>query len=170
MEGFVLIGRIIAIDQKKTVASTTEPGKTFERRQVYLDCGRYDSITGKPTGRENKPLLEFGGKGLEQLDTLIKGGLIKGDLVAIKFDVQGTPYKSKDGKMKNYTGIRPYAIERYIPKFQQAQQQVQQAQPAPTPAAAPIPAAAPQPTQQTAAPAQPATEPFPQGSDDGLPF
>ena len=168
MAEYVLIGRIIAIDQKKTVASTTEAGKTFERRQVYLDCSRYDSITGEPTGRENKPLLEFESKGLEQLDNLIKGGLTKGDLVAIKFDVQGTPYKSKDGKMKNYTGIRPYAIERYVPKFQQAQQQaqqqVQQAQPVQTPAAAP------QPAQQTATPAQPATEPFPQGSDDGLPF
>lgn len=118
MSEFVLIGRIIAVDQQQSVASKSDPTKTFPRRQVYMDCSRYDSITGEQLS-ENKPLLEFGGKGLDMLNALCQQGLKQGDLVAVKFVVQGNSYKDKDGKTKNFTGIRPYAIERYIPKTQQ---------------------------------------------------
>lgn len=120
---FVLIGRIIAVDQQQTVASKSDASKTFQRRQVYLDCSRYDSITGEQLS-ENRPLLEFGGKGLDQLNELVKQGLKKGDLVSIEFAVQGTTYKDKaTGNTKNFTGIRPYSIERYVPKSQQRQQE-----------------------------------------------
>lgn len=148
---FVLIGKIIAVDQQQTIASKTDASKTFQRRQVYLDCSRYDSITGEQL-QENRPLLEFGGKGLEQLNELCKQGLKKGDLVAIEFAVQGNSYKDAQGNTKNFTGIRPYSIERYIPKSQQnaaTAQAAQVAQPAPQPAAQPAPAPA---------------------GDDGLPF
>ena len=129
--GFQLIGKIIAINQIETVASKSDSTKTFQRRQVYLDCSRYDSITGEQL-QENKPLLEFGGKGLEQLNELANQGLKKGDLVSVEFAVQGTSYKDAQGNTKNYTGIRPYAIERYKPKSQQnGQQQSAQGQPAP---------------------------------------
>ena len=132
---FVLIGRIIAVDQQQTIASKTDASKTFQRRQVYLDCSRYDSITGEQL-QENKPLLEFGGKGLEQLNELCKQGLKKGDLVSIEFAVQGNSYKDAHGNTKNFTGIRPYSIERYIPKSQQnAVAQAASAVPAPQPAA-----------------------------------
>lgn len=168
MAEYVLIGRVIAIDQRVTMASKVDATKTFERRKLYMDCSRYDSITGEQL-EENKPLLEFGGKGLEQLETLIKGGLKKGDLISVKFAVQGYSYKDKDGNTKNFTGIRPYAIERYIPRSQQPQQgqqqqtQTQQAQ---------QPAQHPAPAPQTAAPADnPAHDaPFPQGQADDLPF
>lgn len=151
---FVLIGKIIAVDQQQTIASKTDASKTFQRRQVYLDCSRYDSITGEQLS-ENKPLLEFGGKGLEQLNELCKQGLKKGDLVAIEFAVQGNTYKDAQGNTKNFTGIRPYAIERYIPKSQQ------NAAPAQATSAAPAPQQAP--VQQP-----PVTTPT--GTDDGLPF
>ena len=140
--GFILIGRIIAVNQPETVASKSDASKTFTRRQVYLDCSRYDSITGEQL-QENKPLLEFGGKGLEQLNAMCQQGLKKGDLVQIEFAVQGNSYKDKDGKTKNYTGIRPYAIEPYMPKRQvqqpapqqqPVQQPVQNNQPFPPPA------------------------------------
>ena len=45
--GFQLVGKIIAINQIETVASKSDSTKTFQRRQVYLDCSRYDSITGE---------------------------------------------------------------------------------------------------------------------------
>ena len=125
--GFILIGRIIAINQVETVASKSDSTKTFQRRQVYLDCSRYDSITGEQL-QENKLLLEFGGKGLEQLNELANQGLKKGDLVSVEFAVQGTSYKDAQGNTKNYTGIRPYAIERYKPKSQQNGQQSAQGQ------------------------------------------
>ena len=147
---FVLIGRIIAVDQQQTIASKTDASKTFQRRQVYLDCSRYDSITGE-LSQENNPLLEFGGKGLDQLNELCKQGLKKGDLVSIEFAVQGNTYKDAQGNTKNFTGIRPYSIERYIPKSQQNATPAQAAQAAPAP--------------------QPATQPAPApAGDDGLPF
>lgn len=122
--GFQLIGKIIAINQIETVASKSDSTKTFQRRQVYLDCSRYDSITGEQL-QENKPLLEFGGKGLEQLNELVNQGLKKGDLVSVEFAVQGTSYKDAQGNIKNYTGIRPYGIERYKPRQQNGQQSAQ---------------------------------------------
>lgn len=153
---FVLIGRIIAVDQQQTVASKNDASKTFQRRQVYLDCSRYDSITGEQLS-ENRPLLEFGGKGLEQLNELVSQGLKKGDLVSIEFAVQGNTYKDAHGNTKNFTGIRPYSIERYVPKNQQRQQE--QAIPQ---------AAAPAPQPQAAAPASPIVTS--QDGTDGLPF
>ena len=151
---FVLIGKIIAVDQQQTVASKSDASKTFQRRQVYLDCSRYDSITGEQLS-ENRPLLEFGGKGLDQLNELVKQGLKKGDLVSIEFAVQGNTYKDAQRNTKNFTGIRPYAIERYVPRSQQQQTQ----QPAPATAPAPQPQAQ---TQQAAA--------FQEGNEKDLPF
>ena len=151
---FVLIGRIIAVDQQQTVASKSDASKTFQRRQVYLDCSRYDSITGEQLS-ENRPLLEFGGKGLDQLNELVKQGLKKGDLVSIEFAVQGNTYKDAQGNTKNFTGIRPYSIERYVSRSQQQQTQ----QPAPATAPAPQPQAQ---TQQAAA--------FQEGNEKDLPF
>lgn len=149
--GFLLIGKIVAVNQQETVASKSDASKTFQRRQVYLDCSRYDSITGERL-QDNFPLLEFGGKGLEQLNALCQQGLKKGDLVQIEFAVQGNTYKDAQGQTKNFTGIRPYAIERYVPKSQQ--------QPAPQQP----------PVQQSA----PNNQPFPpaQQAGDGndLPF
>ena len=123
---FVLVGKVIAINREETVASKNDATKSFNRRQLYLDCSRYDSITGEKL-QENYPLLEFGGKGLEQLNALCQHGLKKGDLVSIEFAVQGNSYKDAQGNTKNFTGIRPYSIALYIPKSQQVQQpQVQQ--------------------------------------------
>ena len=156
---FVLIGRIIAVDQQQSVASKSDPTKTFPRRQVYMDCSRYDSITGEQLS-ENKPLLEFGGKGLDQLNELVKQGLKKGDLVSIEFAVQGTTYKDGQGNTKNFTGIRPYSIERYVPKSQQRQQE-QATMPQ---AAAPAPEQTQQPQQ-----AQSLVQTSQDGTD-GLPF
>ena len=150
---FVLIGRIIAVDQQQTIASKTDASKTFQRRQVYLDCSRYDSITGEQLS-ENRPLLEFGGKGLDQLNELVKQGLKKGDLVSIEFAVQGNTYKDAQGNTKNFTGIRPYSIERYVPRSQQ--QQTQHSAPAPAPQ--------PQAQQHQSAPA------FQEGNENDLPF
>lgn len=125
--GFILVGKVVAINEQETVASKSDSTKTFARRQLYLDCSRYDSITGERL-QDNFPLLEFGGKGLEQLNELCRNGLKKGDLVQIEFAVQGSTYKDAQGVTKNYTGIRPYSISRYVPRGQQAQQSQNQPQ------------------------------------------
>ena len=159
MAELVLIGRIIAVDQQQTIASKMDATKTFQRRKVYLDCSRYDSITGEQLS-ENKPLLEFGGKGLDQLNELVKQGLKKGDIVSIKFVVQGDTYKDEHGNTKNFTGVRPYAIERYITRNQQRQEQTTVPQ---TEAPAPQQQAAQQPQAQSIIQTS-------QDGTDGLPF
>jgi hypothetical protein len=160
MAEYILIGRVVAISDTTTETSSLDPTKTFERKKLYLDCSRYDSITQEMIS-ENFPLVEFGGKGLEQLTALQKQGLTKGDLVSIKFAVDGRSYKDKTtGKTKNFTGIRPYAIERYVPRPRYQQQGAQAAPVQAAPAPAPQPSPAPQVAQpQAAQPAQAQPQP-----------
>lgn len=144
--GFTLIGKIVAVNKEETVTSKSDASKSFKRRQVLLDCSRYDSITCEKL-QENYPLLEFGGKGLEQLNTLCSQGLKKDDIVSIEFAVQGYNYKDNEGKTKNYTGIRPYSIAMYTPKnAPQTQDNAQQSSTQGTAPSAPTPA--PASTQQ----------------------
>lgn len=116
-----LVGRFIAVDNEQTIQSTKEQGKTFKRRQLYMDCSRYDGLTGERLD-ENYPLLEFGGKALEQLNQLVGAGVKKGDLVCVSFVVDGVPY-DKDGRKQVMTKVRPIGVARW-----QRQQQPQQAQ------------------------------------------
>lgn len=139
MAEFILNGRVVAVNKEESVPSKKNQGETFKRRQLYLDCSRYDSLTGEKIS-DNFPLLEFGGKGLEQLNALVAQGLKKGDIVSVKFAVQGQTYKDEHGQTKNFTGIRPYAIERYVSQRQQAQQAAPTPQPAQAPAQEPDPA------------------------------
>ena len=81
-----ITGRVIAVSTIENIPSKKEQGKTFQRRQLFIDCTRYDPYTGE-RGFENTPLLEFGGKGLEQLNALVDKGLKKGDIVTVTFDI-----------------------------------------------------------------------------------
>ena len=165
MAEYVLNGRVIAVAPETQIESKMNPGTTIKRRQLYLDCSRYDSLTGEKLN-DNTPLLDFGGKGLEQLNVLVNNGLKKGDIVSVKFAVDGRSYKDAQGKTKNFTGIRPYAIEMYQRPQRQQTQQV--AQPAPAQQTQ-------QPTQQAQV-QQPTAQPPQQQDnngnpvDDGLPF
>jgi hypothetical protein len=128
MAEYILNGRVIAIDEEKQIDSKQNPGQKIGKRKLYLDCSRYDSLTGEKLN-ENTPLLDFGGQGLQQLNQLVKNGLKKGDIVSVKFAVDGRSYKDAQGKAQNFTGIRPYAIELYQrPQRQQTQQVAQPAQ------------------------------------------
>lgn len=135
-----ITGRVIAVSNIENVPSKKEHGKTFQRRQLFMDCTRYDPYTGE-RGFENTPLIEFGGKGLEQLNALVDNGLKKGDIVTVTFDVMGTKYQDQQGKVQVFTAVRPYAIE--LRNVQGQQQQV-----APTKQSAPAPAPAPQASNQ----------------------
>ena len=106
----VLYGRVIALSQVQEIPSKEAGKPAMKKRELYLDCTRYDSITGQRDERENKPLLEFGGdKLLEKVAAL---NLEKGDVVGVKFAIQGNPYKDeKTGKTKVFTAIRCYDIE-----------------------------------------------------------
>lgn len=146
----ILYGRFIALSGVTEIPSKDAGKPAMKKRELYLDCTRYDSLTREMVGSENKPLLEFGGeKVLEKLAGL---SLQKDDIVMVRFAIQGTPYKEqKTGKTKVFTGIRCYDIE-VVRRAGQTQQPQQAAQPAP----------APQPQVQ---------QPQQEGSeDDGLPF
>lgn len=129
-----ITGRLVAISQAETIASKKEQGKTFQRRKVMMDCTRFDPYTGE-RGFENTPVLEFGGKALDQLNELERQGLKKGDVITVSFDVQGINYKDTQGKTQNFTSVRPYAVEKRVIKGDT--QQVQQPAPAPAPTSAP---------------------------------
>ena len=109
-----IIGKVIAISEKQTIAGKD---KQVEKRQLYLDCTRFDPYTGE-RGYENTPLLEFTHKGLEKLESLISQGLKKDDVVTVYFDIQGNKWNNSEGKMQIITSIRPYDIEVTRPSAQ----------------------------------------------------
>ena len=124
----IIYGRVIALSDVQEIPSSDPQKPAMKKRQLYMDCTRYDSITGIRDEQENKPLLEFGGD--KMMDKLSALNLQKGDIVGVKFAIQGTPYKDKDGKQRVFTAIRCYDCEvirrvnEPAPQPQQPQQQV----------------------------------------------
>ena len=150
-------GRVIAVSKEQMVASAQAGREPFRKREIYIDCTRYDPYTGTRSEYENKPLLEFNGdKTLAKVSPVLDS-LQKDDVVAISFDLQGRKITNQQGQTKFFTAIRCYAIEVIRKAGQQAaapavqtpapaqQQQVQQ----PAPAAAPQQAANPFPPAPT---------------------
>ncbi len=104
-----IAGRVIALSEVKEVTSSDPSKAPIKKRELYMDCTRYDPY-GNRSEYENKPLLEFGGeKVLAKLEQLNPQ---KDDIVVVYFDIQGTPYKDKQtGKTRVFTSVRPYDIE-----------------------------------------------------------
>ena len=158
----IIYGRVIALSDEQVIPASEAGKQPMRKRQLYIDCTRYDSLTGERDEKENKPVLEFGGD--KVMDKLKTFALAKGDVVMVKFAIQGTPYKDKEsGKMKVFTAIRCYDIELIrkadgtVPQYQSAHQPTGQA---------PMVEQGQQAVmqQQVAAPAE---QPI---VDDGLPF
>ena len=148
-----VIGRVIAVSPITEVPSKEQGKAPIKKRELYLDCTTYDPYTGERSQYENKPLLEFGGDKL--VDKLSALNLEAGDVVAVSFFVQGTPYKdAQTGKTKVFTAIRTTDIEVVRKRVEVAG--TQQPAPKPEPQPAPVPQAAPQQTSQD--------------GKDGLPF
>ena len=97
-----LTGRIEVLGQTQQVASKS--GSTFSRRELVLNCARYDQYTGEQVS-ENHPQFEFSGKACEKLD-----GLKVGDVIVVSFTLQGSWYE-KDGVRKNFTRVVGYDVE-----------------------------------------------------------
>ena len=156
-----MIGKVIAFNEEETIASTDPKKEPFKKRKLFLDCTRYDQWTRQPIGQPSTPLLEFGGKSLDQLNELIRNGLKKDAVVSVKFQIVGRQVR-KDGKMSVFNDVRPYAIELYHPEYYSNHQ--------PTGYQPAMP-------QQEPAPQQAQTNPFPpadnapaDGTDGVLPF
>ena len=97
-----LTGRIEVLGATQQVASKS--GSTFSRRELVLNCARYDQYTGEKIS-ENHPQFEFSGKACEKLD-----GLNVGDVIVVSFTLQGSWYE-KDGVRKNFTRVVGYDVE-----------------------------------------------------------
>lgn len=146
-----IIGRVIAVSPITEVPSKEQGKPAIKKRELYMDCTTYDPYTGERSQYDNKPLLEFGGDKL--VDKLSALNLEAGDVVAVSFFVQGTPYKdAQTGKTKVFTAIRTTDIEVVRKRGEVAGTQ----QSAPKPEPQPAPQAAPQATSQD--------------GKDGLPF
>ena len=157
---FKIAGRFIALSPVREVASSGQGQQPFKKQEIYMDCTRFDGITGQQIGKENKVLLEFGG---EKVLDKIKGlNLQKDDVVNVSFDLVGNPTKDKTtGKLKVFTAIRCFDIE----IIRRAGEQMKVT---PQPAASvAVPGPEPQP-QPATPPIDPVTGETPK--DDGLPF
>lgn len=97
-----ITGRVFFIGQTQSIP--TKNGKPFYKREIILDCTRYDPYTGEK-GFENYPSLEFNGEKCKDLD-----GYSVGQVVSISFDLQGGFYEV-EGTKKNFTRVRAYKIE-----------------------------------------------------------
>lgn len=97
-----LTGRIEVLGATQQVASKS--GSTFSRRELVLNCARYDQYTGEKIS-ENHPQFEFSGKACEKLD-----GLNVGDVIVVSFTLQGSWYE-KDGVRRNFTRVVGYDVE-----------------------------------------------------------
>lgn len=117
-----MTGRVFILQPTQSIP--TKSGNIFTKREIVLDCTRYDPYTGE-RGFENFPMFEFIGEKANMLD-----GFKVGDVVTITFDVQGQ--KSTTGD-RYFNSVRGYRIELR-----------NQQQPSPVP----------QPSQQPAYPAQ----------------
>lgn len=149
-----ITGRILLIGELENIPY--QDG-VFHKREVVLDCSRFDTMTGEKN--ENYPKFEFTGKHVDDLNNYQVG-----QFVTVSFVLSGRMVE-KDGKTSYFTNITAYKIEPY----QRYNSGAQQAQPY-TP---------PQPAAQSCQPqtAAPQPAPFPPDVDeqgnpakDDLPF
>lgn len=139
---FKIAGRFIALSQVREVASSGQGQQPFKKQEIYMDCTRFDGITGQQIGKENKVLLEFGG---EKVLDKIKGlNLQKDDVVNVSFDLVGNPTKDKTtGKLRVFTAIRCFDIEIIRRAGEQMKVTQQPAEQAPAPEPTPAPSDSP---------------------------
>ena len=79
-----ITGKILSVGEKVNVSKTKE----FFKREVVIDCSRYDQFTGEPI--ENFVQLSFSGKNVDA-----PLGFKKGDLVEVSFYLSGRKYNDK---------------------------------------------------------------------------
>lgn len=136
----------------------TQTGKSFEKRELVLNCSSYNSQTGEPI--ENYIKFEFVGDKMGLLDNLQVG-----QRVVVSFSLQGRSYTNRStGHTDYFTSIRGYKIEQ--PQTRVASQPGEYRQPQ----APPQPVYPQQPAYQ--ATQQPYSTHYPnqQPQDNGLPF
>lgn len=126
-------GRLIAVSQLQTIASADPQKAPMQKREIFIDCTRFDPYTGQRSEYENKLVLEFVGKSLEKVSPVLDT-LQKDDVVSVSFELQGRAYIEKGtNKQKYMTGVRCYDIQLLRKANGQAVAQQPTPQPAPQP-------------------------------------
>jgi hypothetical protein len=137
-------GRVIAVSKLQSVASSDASKQPVSKREIFIDCTRYDPYTGQRSQYENKMVLEFVGKVLEKVNPVLDQAQ-PNDIVIISFELQGRSYQEKGtNKTKYMTQPRCFDIaitrkadggqgQQFFPNSSpqpnpQTQQQVQQVQ------------------------------------------
>lgn len=116
-----ITGRVHRISP--TESGVTKGGKPFTKRNIVLDCTRFDQYTGE-RGFENYPSFDFFNEKCQELDKFQAG-----QVVTIHFDVVGAYYQPTD---KYITNVKPYKIEPRQTAQNSMNGNVQQSQPIPT--------------------------------------
>lgn len=151
--------------------------KVFKKRELVLDCSYRNQFTGQ-IERANYPKFEFTGNHVDDLNSFNIG-----DIVTVSFSLNGSR-SEKDGKVRYFTNVQGYKIEKYQSRYNQQQGGNQTAQAAngnqPTPtqgACQSAQQAAMESARNAAAPAAPNFPPAVdengnpiQGNNDDLPF
>lgn len=96
-------GKILQIGN--VVSIRTKKGSLFEKRELILDCTRFDPMTGEPY--ENYPKIDFGGNKCGELDNFKVG-----DLVTVSFSLNGSKIvDSTTREERFYTSVNGYKVE-----------------------------------------------------------
>lgn len=135
----------------------TQNGKTFEKRELVLNCSSYNSQTGEPI--ENYIKFEFVGEKMSLLDSLQVG-----QRIVVSFSLQGRSYTNRNtGHTDYFTSIRGYKIEQPQTRVTTQPGDYRQPQAPPQPV---------YPQQDYQQPQQPYQTYYPnqQPQDSGLPF
>lgn len=122
-----ITGKIVTIGQTVNVSKKKE----FLKRDLVLDCSRYDEFTGEK--RENYVSMSFTQKRCDDLNAYQVG-----ELVEVSFILNGRKYE-KDGQTMYITDIIGYKVERKGQGATQAAPQEPSAPQAQSPSVSPSP-------------------------------
>lgn len=117
-----ITGKVHSIGNTISIASKNG-GQPFLKREIVLDCTRFDPYTGERDKFENYPQLEFSGDKCTELDKCKIG-----DVVTISFDLNGSFYKGQDGVERNFTRVRGYKVELKQSSIQQPKPRIEDVQ------------------------------------------
>lgn len=145
-----ITGRVIAISAVQSVASSDPSKQPFKKREVYIDCTRFDPYTGQRSEFENKPLLTFAGeKTLAKVNPVLDQ-VQKDDIITVSFELVGRQFKDNDQKTRFMTEVRCYDVAITRKAGQQGVHGTQQVSSAPAPQ--PAPQTQPEPAPQAQSP------------------
>lgn len=94
-------GRVIAVSKLQSVASSDASKQPLSKREIFIDCTRYDPYTGQRSQYENKMVLEFAGKVLDKVGAVLDQ-CQPNDIVTISFELQGRSYQEKGTNKTKY--------------------------------------------------------------------